>query len=320
MRDPYSTLGVDKTASANDIKSAFRKLAKKYHPDANPENKRAKERFAAISQAYEILGDEEKRQRFDSGEIDADGNERATYPGGNPYANGEPGFDDLYRRYQRSSAGAGQGFDAEDVLKTMFAGGANMGNADFGGAGDPFSGQTRGPGGYRAKQAQPSKGRDVRVKLTLTIEQIARGEKTKLSLPDGRVIAVKIPAGVKEGQTIRLAGQGEPGPAGHHGDVLASVAIEPSDRYRLENETLVMSAQVPLDTAIRGGKLPLSTPSGKVALKIKPWLADGRTFRMKARGIPLSDGKQGDLRVELTVSFDELNEAQKAGLEKLFNA
>ncbi|MEO1747380.1 MAG: DnaJ C-terminal domain-containing protein [Pseudomonadota bacterium] len=311
MRDPYSILGVDKTASAAEIKSAFRKLAKKYHPDANPNNAKAQERFGAVSQAYEIVGDEEKRRRFDSGEIDANGQERATYPGGNPFANGEPGFDDLYRRHQRSSAGAGQGFGAEDVLRSMFGGG-------FRGSRDPFNGQARGPGGHQAQQATPPKGDDVRIPLPITIEQIITGEKVKLALPDGRTIAVNIPAGVTDGQTIRLAGQGGAGPAGHRGDVLASVTIRGSDTYRLENKTLVMTADVPLDIAIHGGKLPVTTPAGKVALKIKPWLADGHSFRMKGRGLPLAGGKKGDLRIELVISFDGLTDTQKSELAQLF--
>ena len=318
MRDPYSTLGVDKTASASEIKSAFRKLAKKYHPDANPDNKAAQERFAAVSQAYEILGDEDKRKRFDNGEIDASGNERAAYPGGNPFANGEPGFDDLFRRYQRSSAGAGQGFDAEDVLRTMFGGGASMGNAGFGGAQNPFDGQARGPGGFRAQQAEPPRGRDVRVALPVTLEQMLSGEKAKLLLPDGRTIAVKIPDGVSEGQIIRLAGQGDLGPAGHRGDILASVTIKTSDTYRIENGVLVMTADVPVDMAITGGKLPITTPTGKVALKIKPWLAEGRSFRMKGRGLRIDGKRNGDLRVELHVTFDALSGKQKEELEKFF--
>ncbi|MEL6201527.1 MAG: DnaJ C-terminal domain-containing protein [Pseudomonadota bacterium] len=311
MRDPYSTLGVDKTASASEIKAAFRKLAKKFHPDANPNNAKAQERFGAVSQAYEIVGDEEKRKRFDNGEIDANGQERATYPGGNPFANGEPGFDDLFRRHQRSSAGAGQGFGAEDVLRNMFGGGG------FGRSRDPFSGQANGPRAHQAQQASPPKGDDVRIPLPITVEQIVAGEKIKLSLPDGRTIAINIPAGVTDGQTIRLAGQGGTGPAGHRGDVLASVTIRASEKYRLEGGILVMTEDVPLNIAMHGGKLPVTTPAGKVALKIKPWLPDGRSFRMKGRGLPLTNGKKGDLRVELRVSFDELTDAQKAELARL---
>ncbi|MEO0543770.1 MAG: DnaJ C-terminal domain-containing protein [Pseudomonadota bacterium] len=312
MRDPYSTLGVEKSADTNEIKAAFRKLAKKYHPDANPSNAKAKERFAAVSRAYEILGDEEKRRRFDGGEIDADGNERATYPGGNPFANSEAGFDDIFRRYQRSGAGAGKGFGAEDVLRTMFGGG--RGGAGFAGAGDPLRGGASGQGAHNAQQAKPAKGRDVRVNLPITIEQILSTDKVKLALPNGRTIAVKIPDGVVDGQTIRLAGQGETGQAGHQGDVLACVVIKASETYRLENGVLVMQAEVPLETVAKGGKLPVATPAGKVALKVKPWLADGRSFRMKGRGLPVGGGKRGDLRVELVVSFSGMSERQKQEL------
>ncbi|MEO1746428.1 MAG: DnaJ domain-containing protein, partial [Pseudomonadota bacterium] len=199
MRDPYSVLGVGKSASAAEIKSAFRRLAKKFHPDANPDNGRAKERFAEVSRAYEIVGDEDKRKRFDRGELDADGNERATYPGGNPFATGEAGFDDLFRRRQRASAGAGAGFDPEDVLRTMFAdrGAGGGGFSGFGGA-DPFAGQARGPGAHGAKQGTPPKGRDIRVTLPITVKQIVDGEKAKIKLPDGRTIAVAMSHGYRD--------------------------------------------------------------------------------------------------------------------------
>ncbi|MEM9999525.1 MAG: DnaJ C-terminal domain-containing protein [Pseudomonadota bacterium] len=316
MRDPYAVLGVDKTASADAIKSAFRKLAKKYHPDANPDNAKAKERFAAASLAYEIIGDEEKRKRFDHGEIDAAGNERATYPGGNPFANHEPGFDDLFRRHQRSGAGAGQGFDAEDVLRTMFGGASPMGGG-FGGGNDPFEGRSRGPGGFRAQQGKPAAGKDIKVKLSITIDQILADEKVKLALPDGRTVAVKIPAGVKEGQIIRLSGQGEAGPAGHRGNLLAEVTIRPSGAYRVEQGVLVMDVDVPFKLVAEGGKLPVATPTGKIALKIEPWLSAGRSFRMKGRGLPLGSGNHGDLRVDLAVSLDDLTPAQREAVSEI---
>ncbi|MEM1378193.1 MAG: DnaJ C-terminal domain-containing protein [Pseudomonadota bacterium] len=316
MRDPYSVLGVDKKASGAEIKSAFRKLAKKYHPDANPDNAKAQERFAAVSRAYEIIGDEDKRKQFDRGEIDADGNERATYPGGNPFA-GADGFDDLFRRKQRAGAGAGQGFDPEDVLRTMFGGGgANL----FGGmgGGDPFGGRARGPSAHQARQAKPTKGRDVRVTMPVSVDDIIAGDKAKLKLPDGRAIAVSIPDGVKDGQTIRLSGQGEAGPAGHRGDVLAEVSIRSSDGKRLENGLLVLEVDFPLETAIAGGKLPVVTPAGKVAIKIEPWLAAGKSLRLKGRGVNNTAGKRGDVRIDLSISLDDLDAEQREKLSTLF--
>jgi DnaJ-class molecular chaperone len=297
MRDPYAILGVAKAATAGEIKSAFRKLAKKYHPDANKDDPKAQERFSEISHAYEIIGDEAKRKQFDRGEIDADGRETHGFGGGDPFG----GF-----RQRRSGATGGGGFDAEDILKTMF-GGARGG---FAGGQDPFGGSRP-----QTRQARPTKGKDVEVVLNVSISDILGDGKAKLKLPDGRTIAVSIPDGVENGQIIRLKGQGQPGPTGHRGDVKAKVAINSEPGLRAERTNLLMDVDVPLKTAVTGGKIAISTPhGGKIAIKVAPWTSSGTILRIPDRGLPNKAGKKGDLLAVLRIMLED---ADKATLEAL---
>src|SRR6478672_3766117 len=214
MRDPYEVLGVAKNASAKDIKSAYRKLAKKHHPDQNPNDPKAKDRFAQANQAYEIVGDEKNRAAFDRGEIDADGKPRfqgfeGAAGGGDPFAG--------FRRQQgaggsrfefRSGRPGGDPFDGNsDIFSQIF--------------GDAFSG-ARGAG--MGDRRPPATAADLNVTLDVTIEEAATAEKVTAMFPDGRKMAVKLPAYVEEGQTIRLKGQGEQGP-GQPGDALVKIHI-----------------------------------------------------------------------------------------------
>lgn len=321
MRDPYAVLGVSRTASAAEIKSAFRKLAKKYHPDANPDNAKAKERFAEASRAYEIVGDEAKRKRFDRGEIDAEGNERFHgYPGGDGFT-GADGFEDLFGGRARGQARPG-GFDAEDILKTVFGGafgGAPGGRTSrtFTGAdindifGDPVAGAHPG-----ARQAQPTKGRDIEVTLNVPVADAIAAGKVKLTLKDGRTVAVQLPKGVENGQVIRLKGQGETGPAGHRGDVLAKVRLRTQPGVRIDGRDLYLDAPVDLGTAVTGGKATIETPEGrKIAVKIAPWTSSGQTLRVPGRGLPDKAGKRGDLYAVVQVMLDE---ADREKLEALY--
>ena len=320
MRDPYAVLGVSKTASAAEIKSAFRKLAKKYHPDANPDNAKAKERFAEVSRAYEIVGDEDKRKRFDRGEIDTEGNERFHgYPGGDGFT-GADGFDDLFGGRARGQAQAG-GFDTEDILKTVFGsafGGAQgrtsrtFTSADINDLfGDPRAGAHSG-----ARRAEPPRGRDIEVALTVAPADVIEARKVRLTLKDGRTVAVQLPKGVENGQVIRLKGQGEVGPAGHRGDVLARVRIRPQPGVRIDGRDLYVDAPVDLGTAVAGGKATIETPEGrKIAVKIAPWTSSGQTLRVPGRGLPDKSGKRGDLFAVVQIMLDE---ADRAKLEALY--
>lgn len=309
MRDPYSVLGVTKGASASDIKSAFRNLAKKYHPDANSGDPRAKERFGEISRAYEIVGDEEKRKQFDRGEIDAEGREKAHgYPGGNPFANAE-GFEDIFRG--RRGAGGGAGMGAEDVLNTMFGGA--FGGAHQRGGRDPFGGA-----GPQVRSAKPQKGADREVRLAISIEEAMKGGKAKVKLPDGRTIAVALPDFLENGTIIRLKGQGDAGPAGHNGDALVKIAIQNTPDLRLEGRNIVANVIVPLQLAITGGKLPIETLDGKIALKIDPWTDSGKVLRIKGRGLPLKSGGRGDFMAVLQVSLADLSDDDRIAVAAHF--
>ncbi|MGB7431643.1 MAG: DnaJ C-terminal domain-containing protein [Ahrensia sp.] len=316
MRDPYTVLGVAKSASDSEIKSAFRKLAKKYHPDTNRDDPKAKERFSEISRANEIVGDPETRKKFDRGEIDAEGKETfGAYPGGNPFT-GFDGFDPRAGARRSQRGGGGGGMNPEDILNTMFGGGlGSMGRGGQGG-GSPFDQMFGDRPGGQPRQAQPSKGKDIELPLHISVEQAIKGGKAKLSLPDGRTIAVNVPDYVEEGQTIRLKGQGAAGPAGHRGDVLAKVSIKPNDdAMRVEGRKLIVDFDVPLGVAVTGGKVALTTPDGKIAVKIEPWTDSGHAMRIKGRGLPLKKGGRADLVAIIRIKLDD---DHKSALERLF--
>ncbi|GAA4107978.1 DnaJ C-terminal domain-containing protein [Aminobacter aganoensis] len=307
MRDPYEVLGVAKNASAKDIKAAFRKLAKKHHPDQNPDDPKAKERFAAANQAYEILGDEKKKAAFDRGEIDAEGKQR--FHGFEGAAGGDPfgGF----RRQQagpggsrfefRSGGPGGASFDAGDIFSQIF--------------GDSFSqrgsGAGAGAGMGGGQRAQP--GGDVNVTLDVTIEEAATAPKVTAMFPDGRKMAVKLPEYVEDGQTIRLKGQGEQG-LGGAGDALVKIRFRRHPRYRVEGRDLHADLPVPLRDAVLGAKLAVETPTGRLAVNVPAWSSSDKVLRIKGRGLPEKTGGKADLYVHVRVM---LPEAGDAALEEL---
>ena len=233
MRDPYQVLGVSKTASAAEVKSAFRRLAKKLHPDANKSDPKSATRFAELNAAYEIVGDAEKRKAFDNGEIDAEGKPR--FQG---FAGAQPGAGGFGRQ------GGQGGFESftwgPDGFQRGGPRGARGGAGGFGGGGAGFEDLLRGmfggraqPGGFEAEDfgAQGAAGRDLHAELTVTLEEAAKGDKARVHLPTGKDIEIKIPAGLTSGQTIRLKGQGWPSPAGGAGDALITVHIAPCLLY-----------------------------------------------------------------------------------------
>lgn len=288
MRDPYDVLGIARTASAKDIKSAYRKLAKKHHPDQNQEDAKAQDRFAALNQAYEILGDDERRAAFDRGEIDAEGKPRfqgfQNAGGGDPYA----GF--------RRSGDAGQGGQRFE-FRTGGPGGADIFSEIFGQA---FSrGQAGGPS---AGRAPPPAGADMNASLDISLEDAAGAGKVAAVFPDGRKISVKLPVYVEDGQTIRLKGQGEASPfGGEPGDALVKLRIRPHPRYRVEGRNLHADLPVDLRDAVLGAKLPVETPGGRVAVTVPPWSSSDKVLRIKGRGLPLKAGGHGDLHVYVRV-------------------
>jgi len=310
VRDPYTVLGVSKEASDKDIKSAFRKLAKKYHPDQNKDNPKAKERFAEVSQAYEILGDKKKRAQFDRGEIDGAGKEKFTgFQGGDPFGPGGP-FGGGANRRSGGFSGGGAGFNAEDILSQIF--GQMGGGAQQGGPGGMGGSMGGGPGGMGAgfagaqarARAQAQKTPDTKIKTPVTVEDLARG-KTTITLPNGKKASISIPAGAEDGQTIRLAGKGANGPTGRPGDLLVDLVFKADPDFRIEGENLRHLAEVPLATAVTGGSVSVDTLDGKVALKIPRWTTSGKTFRLKGRGLPKKDGGHGDLLIQVMIALPE---------------
>jgi DnaJ-class molecular chaperone len=311
MRDPYDVLGVQKNASAASVKSAFRKLAKKLHPDANKNDKKAASKFAELNAAYEILGDEDKRKAFDRGEIDAEGKPRFQgFPGGGagrgPWGNMGGGAQDSHFEsftwgpggFQRHGGGPGAGgagaggFD--DILKEM-----------FGAAG--AAGAARGRG-RRRTQFEPEDfgagaGSDVSGEVTITLNEVATGASRRVHLPTGKEIDVKIPAGLADGQTIRLKGQGMPG-AGTPGDALITVHVAKHPTFERDGANLRLELPVTLYEAVLGGRVRVPTLEGAVELAIPPNTSSGRTMRVKGKGLPSKDG-QGDLYATVRIVLPE---------------
>jgi len=292
--DPYQVLGVPRTASADDIRKAFRKLAKANHPDTNPNNKAAEERFKQVSGAFDILGDAAKKKKFDAGEIDADGRETfggfarggggqggpwGPPPGGGPFGAGGPGM----------HSQTFEGVDLGDILGEMFGGG--RGGPRGGGAGGGFGGFSQ-------------RGSDVRARLEIDLEDAIKGGKKRIAFSDGRTIDVTIPKGAQEGQTLRLKGQGSPGRAGP-GDAFIELAFAPHPVFRREGEVLVMDVPISVYDAVLGGKVEAPTPDGPVTLTVPKGANSGTRLRLKGRGLSDAKGHRGDLFARLVVTLPE---------------
>ena len=222
-QDPYRELGVARGATADEIRKAFRKLAKQHHPDANQGNAASEERFKRISAAFDLLGDPEKRRKFDAGEIDADGRETMRGFTGSPFGQGGGRTSEF------------ENIDLSDILGEMFGGG-------------------RRAGGFA------SRGGDVRAALEIDLEESILGGKRRIAFSDGRTLDVTIPAGAADGQVLRLKGQGSPGRAGP-GDALIELTVRPHPRFRREGDALVMDVAVSVPDAVLGGKVQTGCPA-----------------------------------------------------------
>jgi len=299
MRDPYEVLGVPRGASAAAIKSAFRKLAKKHHPDSNKDDPKAAARFSEINTANEILGDEDKRKQFDRGEIDAEGKPRFTgFPGGGGAGGraGPGGFESYNFR-----SGGGGGF--EDILNSMFA---NAGRGARGGAGRaaPFEFETGGIG----------LDLDLTVAMSVTLEEAVNGAEKRVRLPTGKELNVKIPAGVINGQQIRLRGQGETAQGHPPGDLLITVNIAPHPFFKVDGSDLRVDLPITLYEAVLGGKVRVPTLGGAVELSIPKNTSSGRTFRLKGKGLPKATGTPGDLFVTTRIMLPDGNDSDLEAL------
>ena len=274
-------LGVGRQASADEIRKAYRKLAKQYHPDRNQGDKAAEERFKSVSAAFDIVGDEEKRRRFDRGEIDADGNERGpAFGGGNPFGGGAGPFG--------GRAGGGRGGQASDI-------------------GDIFADLFGQSGGPRSRGPRAQRGRDVRYRLAVDFLEAARGATKRVTMQDGKPIDVNIPAGLRDGQTLRLRGRGQPGVAGGPpGDVFVEVSVRDHPAFKVNGDDLTVEVPITLREAVLGGKVAVPTPTGTVTIRVPANTSSGASFRLRGRGLPnQKTSKSGDLIARTLIKLPE---------------
>ncbi len=272
-RDPYEVLGVQRSDSAADIQKAYRKLAKKLHPDLNPGNREAEEKFKEVASAYDLLGDADKRKRFDAGEIDASGAERPPQnfyrnyagagPGTNPYAN-ESAYADMMD---------------DDVLASLFRG---------------------------ARRRGPAPGRDIHYRLPIDFLTAVNGGTSRVSLPDGSTLDVAVPAGAREGQILRLRGKGEPGfEGGGPGDGLVELEVLPHRFFTREGDDIQLTLPISLSEAVLGGDVRVPTPTGAVSMRIPKGSNTGAKLRLKGKGAARPDGSHGDEYVTLKVMLPD---------------
>lgn len=292
-QDPYSELGVAKGASQADIKKAFHKLAKELHPDRNPGDKKGEERFKRVSAAFDFLSDEEKRKKFDRGEIDADGREVFR------------GFSGARRGGQGGAPGGGfgqggfsaQGFDPAD-LEDIFS--------VFGGLGGGMGGR-----GRAQQPPPPPQGVDVRAKLDIDLEDTIEGATKRIGFNDGRTLDVTIPKGASDGQTLRLKGQGQQGRGGAFGDALIELRVKPHPIFKREGADLTMDLPVSVPDAVLGGKVEAPTPDGPVSLNVPKGSNSGAVLRLKGKGaFDAKGGKRGDLMARLVVTLPDKPDAE----------
>jgi DnaJ-class molecular chaperone len=307
MRDPYEVLGVPRGASAAAIKSAYRKLAKKHHPDSNNNDPKAAERFSEINSANEIIGDEDKRKQFDRGEIDAEGKPRFQgFPGGDPRGGRPGGPGGGFESYTFRTGGGGPGGPGgggagfEEILNSMF-GGARGGRP--GGQGRSFEFETGGIGIDL----------DLNVAMTVSLEEAVKGGEKRVRLPTGKELNVKIPAGVIAGQQIRLKGQGETAPGHPPGDLLITVSIAPHPLFKVDGSDLRIDLPITLYEAVLGGKVRVPTLGSAVELSIPKNTSSGRTFRLKGKGLPKAGGA-GDQFVTTRIILPDGNDAELEAL------
>ncbi len=299
--DPYRVLGVSRDADQAAIRRAYRTLAKTYHPDMNPGDTKAEDMFKKISRAYDILGDEDKRARFDRGEIGPDGAERAGFgahgPGGAGFEGFQAGGDGPFTfRWSRSTHGA-------NGASSSHADGAfsDSGFADL--FSDLFAHAGAGPrgGGFQGTADRPRKGADSRRRLTVSFEEAAVGAKKTLRLDDGATVAVRVPAGIEDGHVLRLKGKGRPAPpGGRRGDALVEVTVAPHARFRRDGLDVHVEVPVSLVEAVLGGKVTVPTPSGPVSMAVPANTSSGRRLRLKGRGIHKGSHK-GDLLARVMI-------------------
>ncbi|HWH21724.1 MAG TPA: J domain-containing protein [Allosphingosinicella sp.] len=297
MADLYSVLGVARGASEADIKKAYRKLAKELHPDRNKDNPKASERFSKVTQAYDILTDKDKRAKYDRGEIDEDGNPRMPFG----FGRGAGASGATHRRSggPQDFEFGGEAADLSDLFEGLF-GGAQRRSGGAGGGG-PFGG-FGGFGGGGARRAPPQKGADVAYRLPVSFEDAAALKEQRVTLAGGKTISIKLPKGVEEGTKIRLAGQGEAGPAGN-GDAIVTISISPHRFFTRDGDNIRLDLPVSLDEAVLGAKVKVPTVDGAVMLSVPAGSSSGKVLRLKGKGFHSKSGTRGDQLVTLMIDI-----------------
>lgn len=294
MADPYKTLGVARDATEADIKKAYRKLAKELHPDRNKDNPKASERFSQVTNAYDLLNDKDKRARFDRGEIDGDGNPAAPFGfgggGGRPHPGGF--------RSEGYESGPG-GPDMSDIFEGLFGGAQRGGGGGF-------------SGGF-GRRAQP-RGENVAYRLQVPFVEAATLEPQRVTLADGKTLDLKLPAGVKTGTQMKLAGKGEQGPGGA-GDAILTIEVQPHKFFTRDGDDVRLELPITLAEAVLGGSIKAPTVDKPVMLTIPKGTTSGKTLRLKGKGFHKKGGTRGDQLVTLMIDIPASDAALTAFVE-----
>ena len=302
MRDPYTVLGVPRSASEGELKTAYRKLAKAHHPDQNQQDPKAQAKFAEVSAAYDFLSDSEKRGQYDRGEIDESGQPKFGGFGAGGFRNGRT----------RSAANAANGFSAEDILKEFLsgfggAGGPRPKSAGAGGPWENFSGAGSARGG--------SRGEDANVTVAVRLEDAHAGGSVPVRLPNGKTLSVKLPEHVEDGQQIRLKGQGIASAAGGEpGDALVTVKFERHKQFRRDGKDLRVDVPITLYEAVLGAKVRVPTLDGSVELNLPPGVDTAKSLRLKGKGLH----GNGDLYAQLRIQLPEGGDADLESLMRFW--
>jgi curved DNA-binding protein len=305
-KDYYKALGVDKTATPEQIKKAYRKLARQHHPDVNPNDKGAEQKFKEINEANEVLSDSEKRKKYD--QFGADWQRYQQQPGGGAGRGGQPGGGFDWSQYTQGQGGQGgggnpfgEGEDFSDFFGSLFG---NMG----------------GGGGRRAGGTRPGAGGDYQAELEMSLEEAYHGGPRTITV-NGKNLRLTIAPGVADGQTIRLRDQGGPGRnGGPNGALLITFRIRPDARYARTGDDLTQDVPVSMYKALLGGEQTVETLSGSVKIKLKPETANGTRLRLRGKGFPVykKDGQFGDLYLRLTIALPQnLTEPEKELIQQL---
>lgn len=288
MTSPYEVLGVAPSASADDIQKAYRKLAKKLHPDLNPGDKSAEDRFKEVAGAYDLLSDAEKRRRYDAGEIDETGAERPP------------------QQFYRDYAGSDFGRYSSDAAFSDFASGE-----------DAFADLFR-----RSAQARANRrGQDMLYRLAISFADSIAGGSHRLTLPGGGTLDVNIPAGIIDGQSIRLKGKGGPGLGkGGPGDALIEIEVRPDPRFTRDGDDITIEVPISLHEAVLGGKVRVPTPTGDVTMTVPAGSNSGSTLRLKGKGAPRASGGRGDELVRLRIMLPKPGDPELEAFVKTWEA